>query len=90
MVKLFPGINFINVFTRSFYACRSQNCKKLLELSLFALLGSASIKAVHKMLVKLTPDEKWKEGIVTAEIISGMDMNVVPSPYVVDIIKESF
>ena len=39
----------------SFYACRSQKHKKLLELTLFfALLGSACIKAAHKTLMKLT------------------------------------
>ena len=39
----------------SFYACRSQKCKKLLDLTVFfALLGPAHLKAVHKKLVKLT------------------------------------
>ena len=48
-------VNFINVFTRSFYTCRSWKRKKLLELTVFfALLGSALIKAACKMLVKLT------------------------------------
>ena len=51
------GVNFINVFTRSFYANRSQKRKKLLDLTgLFVLLGSARVKAAHKMLVKLAPD----------------------------------
>ena len=50
------GVNFINVFTGSFYACRSQKRKKLLNLTVFfALLGSALVKAARKMLVKLTP-----------------------------------
>ena len=50
------GVNFINVFTCSFYAGRSQKPKKLLNLTVFwALLGSAHLKAAHKMLVKLTP-----------------------------------
>ena len=35
---------------------RSRKCKKLLNLTVFlALLGSSSVKAAHKMLVKLTP-----------------------------------
>ena len=56
-------VNFINVFTRSFYACRSQKRKKLLELTVFfAPLGSASVKVARKMLMKLTPgDSKWAE-----------------------------
>ena len=50
-----PRVNFINVFTSSFYACRSQKRKKLLYLTVFlVLLGSARVKAAHKMLVKLT------------------------------------
>ena len=48
-----PGVNFINVFTHSFYARRSQKQNKLLELTVFyALLGSGRVKAVSKMLVK--------------------------------------
>ena len=49
------GVNFINVFMGRFYTCRSQTRKKLLELTVFlALLGSASVKAARKMLVKLS------------------------------------
>ena len=52
-MKLTPGVNFINVLTRSFYKRRSQ---KLLNLTVFfALSGSAQVKAARKMLVKLTP-----------------------------------
>ena len=48
-------VNFINVLTHSFYTRRSQKRKKLLELTVFfVLLGSACVKAAHKMLVKLT------------------------------------
>ena len=49
-------VNFIDMFTRIFYAHRSLKCKKLFDLTVFfALLGSASVKAACKMLVKLTP-----------------------------------
>ncbi len=43
--------------TYSFYACRSQKSKKILMTCLyfFTLLGSTSVKAEHKTLVKLTP-----------------------------------
>jgi len=43
-------------FTRNFYARRSRKCKKI-QLShehLFTLLGSAGVKTVHRMLMKLT------------------------------------
>ena len=56
-MKLTPRVNFINVFTHSFYASRSWKPKKLLELTDFcALLGSACLKAACKMLMKLTPN----------------------------------
>ena len=49
------GVDFINVFTRSFYTLRSRKHKKLLDLTVFfVLLGSAHVKAARKMLVKLT------------------------------------
>ena len=49
-------VDFINVFTRSFYVRRSQKRKKLLDLTVFfVLLGSERVKAARKMLVKLTP-----------------------------------
>ena len=51
-------VSFINLFTRSFYAHRSQKRKKLLDLTVFfALLGSAQVKAARKLLVKLTPGD---------------------------------
>jgi len=51
-----PGLNFTNIFTRSFYASRSQKRKIQSSLKyLFTLLGSACIKALSKMLVKSTP-----------------------------------
>jgi len=50
------GVNFTNMFTRSFYEHRSQ--KRRIQSNhqwLFALLRSVSKKAACKMLVKLTP-----------------------------------
>ncbi len=42
-------------FTRSFYACRSQKHKKDWQLNVFfTLLGSASVKAVRRTLMKLS------------------------------------
>ena len=43
------GVNYTNVFTYSFYACRSQKRKELLELTVFfSLLGSVGVKAARK------------------------------------------
>ena len=56
-----PGVNFINVFTCSFYTHRSQKRKKLLNLTVcYAFLGSLRVKAVCRMLVKLTPADDVK------------------------------
>ena len=57
VLKTRPYVTFINIFTHSFYARRSQQLKKDRHLdiySIFALLGSLQIKALRKMLVKLT------------------------------------
>ena len=49
-------VNFIKMFTCSFYTHRSGKRKKLHDLAVFfALLGFARGKAAHKMMVKLTP-----------------------------------
>ena len=46
-----PKVNFINVFTRSFYARRSQKRKKDSQVKqLFALLGPACVKAACKLV----------------------------------------
>ncbi len=57
LVKSTPGVDFTNMFTCSFYTRRSQRHKMMDELTfIFALLGSACLKAAHKMLMKLTPN----------------------------------
>ena len=45
-----PGVNFTNYSTSSFYTQESQ------VKQLFALLGSAHVKAAYRMLVKLNPE----------------------------------
>jgi len=63
-----PGVDFINMYTCSFCACKSQKRKKTDNLTVFfALLGSALVSAAHKMFVNLTlgvncnyVDKKWR------------------------------
>jgi len=51
------GLNFINVLWTAFTSANSRSVKKTVKfLIFFTLLGSTSIKAVQKMLMKLTPD----------------------------------
>jgi len=55
----FPGVNFINMFTQSFYTHRSQKRKLTNDWTVFfLLLGYAHVKTVGKTLVKSTPGEK--------------------------------
>ena len=50
LVKLIPGVNFINMFMRSFYYHRPRKRKKLLELTVFfGLLGFASVKVAREI-----------------------------------------
>ena len=53
-----PGVNFTNILRAAFTRADPKSAKKLLELNdFFSLLGSAPVKAAHRMLVKLTPIE---------------------------------
>jgi hypothetical protein len=47
-------VDFTNMFMRSFYARRSQECKKTVKssMSFLALLGSAGAKVARKTFVK--------------------------------------
>ena len=59
-----PGVNFIIVFTRSFYALRSQKRTKDSHLKLlFALLGSEGIKAVRKHVDEINPQSFPRERV---------------------------
>jgi len=56
-LTLRPEVNFTNMFTRSFYVCRSQKHKMTNDFTvIFTLLESTCVKAVHKTLMKLTPE----------------------------------
>jgi len=55
LVKLATGVNFTNVLQADFRRADPKSAKKTVKLSsFFVLLGSASIKAACRMLVKLT------------------------------------
>ncbi len=56
LMKLTSGPNFINVLCTAFTHADPRNLIKTVNLSIFfMLLGSMSVKAAHKTLVKLTP-----------------------------------
>ncbi len=56
LVKLTTGLNFINILSTTFTRADPKSIKKTVKLSIFITLsGSMSVKAAHKMLVKLTP-----------------------------------
>ncbi len=62
LMKLTPGVNFINLFTRSCYTHSDPKSTKRQSSHQFllALLGSTQVKALRKTLVKLTPGWKVK------------------------------
>jgi len=50
------GVNFTNILCKAFMCPDPKSTKRTDDLNvIFALFGSALLKAVHKMLVKLTP-----------------------------------
>jgi len=60
-----PGANFTNVLCVAFTLVDPESIKKIDKLTVFfTLLGSASVKAVRRTLMKLSPDQSDKEGIV--------------------------
>jgi len=51
-----PGLNFINVLRTAFMLADPKSVKKTVKLSIFfMLLGSTSVKAVSRTLMKLSP-----------------------------------
>jgi len=55
LVKLTPGLNFINVLRTAFTRADPRRVKNTVKFSIFFMLsGSMSVKALHKRLVKLT------------------------------------
>jgi hypothetical protein len=51
-----PEVNFINLLQAAFTHADPKSAKKTVKLSVFfTLLGSASAKATHRSLMKLTP-----------------------------------
>jgi len=52
-----PGLNFINVLCTAYMHTDPESVKDTDDLTVFFMLsGSTSVKAAHKMLVKLTPN----------------------------------
>jgi hypothetical protein len=56
LIKIQSGINFTNILHKAFTSTDNKSTKKTDSLTEFiAVLGSAHIKAAHKMLVKSAP-----------------------------------
>ncbi len=56
-----PGVNFINILLEAFTLVDPKSVKKIDNLSvIFTHLGSVSVKAGHKTLLKLNPDVRKK------------------------------
>ena len=60
-----PGVNFNNILWAAFMRADPKSAKKTVKLSSFiALLGSASVKAAFRMLMKLTPGPACMYGFI--------------------------
>jgi len=61
LLKLSPGVNFINVLHKAFMSSDLESIK--IQSSgqyLFTLLSSAGVKAARRSLVKLSPEEEME------------------------------
>ncbi len=56
LMKLTPGVNFINILRTAFALVDPESVKSTVRSSVsFKLLGSTSVKAVCRTLMKLSP-----------------------------------
>ncbi len=57
LLKLTPGVDFINIQRTAFTLVVPKSVKKIDDFTVsFTFLGATHVKAVHRMLMKLTPD----------------------------------
>ncbi len=65
LMKLTPVVNFTNVLRTAFTLVDLKSVKiPVSHWYLFTLSGSASVKAVHRSLMKLSPDcSKWRNKV---------------------------
>ena len=71
-LSFLTGFNFNNILQAAFTLANPKSGKKLLNLTVFfMLLGTARVKAAHRMLVKLTP------GFPICDVITDDRMSLV-------------
>ncbi len=72
LMNLTPGLNFINILGTAFTLADPESVKRYLyDLAvLFTLLRSTSVKAEHKMLMKLTPGLNFINVLHTAFMLA--------------------
>jgi len=64
VIKLIPGIDFTNILRKAFTHEDHKSAKRVTTDCIFALLGSAHVKAFRKMSVKLNPARTRTHSIV--------------------------
>jgi len=63
-MKLMAGVNFTNILCADFTHANPNSAKRYWQCDcVFALLGSAHVKALHRMLMKSTP-ECWSRSTI--------------------------
>jgi len=70
---------FLQYSMYSFYACRSKKRKKTLMTYVFTFLGSTRAKAVHRMLMKLTPGLNFINVLRTAFTLVDTERVIIQS-----------
>ena len=56
LIYVFTGVNFTNVLRSAFPRAGPKSVKKTVKFSIFfTLSGSTSVKAIRRMMMKLTP-----------------------------------
>jgi len=74
LMKLTPGVNFINVLLAAFTRADPESVKfQLSHQYHFMLLGSARVKALRKTLMKLTPSQllNWLDSDQSTMLLTG-------------------
>jgi hypothetical protein len=71
-------VYFINILRTAFTCADPKSVEKTVKLSIFfTLSGSSSIKAVHRILMKLTPDPKSAKKTVKFSVFFALSGSVL-------------
>ncbi len=68
-IPLCPGVNFTNILPAAFMLVEPKGIKKIDSLSVYFMLsGFAHVKAVHRTLMKLSPDFSYGMWLIAVKV----------------------